>query len=53
METQFCKVGSIRPSILMANNEKQQKHQIWNEKLTMWNEKLKDFAKAASYAIHR
>ncbi|MDX5584769.1 MAG: lipid-binding SYLF domain-containing protein [Aureibaculum sp.] len=26
MKTQFCKVGNIRPSVLMSNNEKQQEH---------------------------
>ena len=26
MKTQFCKVGNIRPSVLMSKNEKQQEH---------------------------
>ena len=53
MNTNNCKIGNIRPAILMVKNEKQQKHQNWNEKLKNWNEKLKEFGKASSYAIHR
>ncbi len=53
MKSQFCKVGKISSSIPMIGNKEHQEHQNWNEKLNMWNEKLKDFAKAASYAIHR
>ncbi len=53
MTTQFCKIRNISPSMLIANNEKQQKQQNWNEKLSMWNKMLKDLGKAASYAIHR
>ena len=53
MNTQNCKIGNIRPAILMVNNEKQQKHQNWNEKLKNWNEILKELGKASSYAIHR
>ena len=50
MNTQNCKIGNIRPAILMVKKEK---HQNWNEKLKNWNEILKELGKASSYAIHR